>query len=169
MLWTIGDLSKRVTPYELATLASRIWGERIVEDPATALKDALEILCHAIAEIRRTARDEREVAQESEEDERIGNTKSVSWAKGAKEITREQRRDRAMHKFAELMKHESPGSLAGYRRDGFTPNEIYKLQRKFAGWRKQPKGKQGRRLSEQDGRLRTELSGLVPRKPKKQA
>jgi hypothetical protein len=74
-----------------------------------------------------------------------------------------------MRKFTEFMKHESPGSLAGYRRDGFTPFELYSLQRKFAEWKKRPKGKQGRRLSEQDGRLRTKLSGLVPRKPGKQA
>jgi len=65
------------------------------------------------------------------------------------------------------MKHESPGDLDGYKRDGFTPIEVHELELKFAEWKKQPKGKQGRRLSEQDGRLRTELSGLVPRKPSK--
>jgi hypothetical protein len=169
MLWTIDDLNKRVTPYELATLASRINPQRLDQNPAGALKDALEILCYAVGVMRRDAAEEREVARETEEDERICETKSVGWAKGTKEITGEQRRDRAMSKFTEFMKQQSPGNVASYRQDGFTPNEIYNLRRKFAEWKKQPKGKQGRRLSEHDGRLRTELSGLVPRKPRKQA
>ena len=169
MLWTIDNLNKKVTPYELATLASRINPERLDQDPDAALEDALEILRSAVHVIWRDAAEEKQVARETEEDERIYETKSVGWAKGTKEITGEQRRDRAMSKFTEFMKQQSPGNVPRYRQDGFTPNEIYNLRRKFAEWKKQPKGKQGRRLSEHDGRLRTELSGLVPRKLRKQA
>jgi hypothetical protein len=169
MLWTIDDLNKRVTPYELATLASRIYPERLGLDPDPALNDTLEILRFAVAIIRRDAGEERKVAQETEEEERAYHTKSEDWAKGVKEITGEHRRDRAERKLTEFMKHASPGNLAGYMRDGFTPNEIHNLRRKFAEWKKQPKGKQGRRLSEHDGRLRVGSFALLPKKPRKQS
>ena len=46
------------------------------------------------------------------------------------------------------------------------------FEAEFSNWRKQPKrkkGKQGRRISEHDGRLRTELLALLPKKPRKPA
>jgi hypothetical protein len=160
---------EKVTPYELATLAGRIDPERCMKDPNGALKAAGEFLRHAKYVLRDAVEEDRRNEQEVEEETKSYEAKCVDWAKGIRKITGEQRRDRATSKFTEFMKHESPGNLGGYKRDGFTPIEINELGIEFAEWKKQPKGRQGRRLSEHDGRLRTELSGLVPRKPRKRA
>ena len=160
---------EKVTPYELATLAGRIDPERCMKDPNGALKAAVEFLRHAKYALRDAVEEDRKNEQEVEEFHKFDEAKCVDWAKGIREITGEQRRDRATSKFTEFMKHKSPGNLGGYKRDGFTPIEIHELQSEFAEWKKQPKGRQGRRLSEHDARLRTELSGLVPRKPRKHA
>jgi hypothetical protein len=93
----------------------------------------------------------------------------VDWAKGTKEITGEKRRERGARKFTEFVKHQAPGNLRDYKRDGFTLAEIQELQGKFAEWKKQPKGKQGRRISESDGRLRIGRLRLVATKPQKVA
>jgi len=135
-----------------------------VKDPAGALGSAVEFLRGAKSILRSAAEEDRREEQEDQESEEYYESKCVDWAKGIKEVTGQQRRERATSKFTEFMKHESPGDLGGYKRDGFTPIEVHELQLKFAEWKKQPKGKQGRRLSEQGGRLRTELSGLVPEK-----
>jgi len=42
-----GDSANRMTPYDLATLASRINPERCVKDPDGALTAAVELLRHA--------------------------------------------------------------------------------------------------------------------------
>ena len=160
---------EKVTPYELATLAGRIDPERCMKDPNGALKAAVELLRCAKHVLWSAAEEDKRNEQEAEEFDKFNEAKCVDWAKGIREITGEQRRDRATSKFTEFMKHESPGNLGGYKRDGFTPIEIHELEIEFAEWKKQPKGRQGRRLSEDDGRLRTELSGLVPRKPRKRA
>jgi hypothetical protein len=74
------------------------------------------------------------------------------------------------------MEHKIPASAKGtvslYKREGFTVEEVLELEYGFTNWKRQPKrkkSKQGRRISEHDGRLRTELVGLVPRKPRKPA
>ena len=160
---------EKVTPYELATLASRIDPERCMKDLSGALTAAVELLRSAKDVLRRAAEEDRRNEQEQQEFDEQHETKCVGWAKGIKEITGEQRRDRATSKFTEFVKHESPGNLGAYKRDGFTPIEIHELQDEFVEWKKQPKRKQGRRRSEHDGRLRTELVGLVPTKPRKRA
>jgi len=98
----------------------------------------------------------------------------VDWVRGIKDITSEGRRDRAMRRFMKFLKYERPEKakeqLSLYKRRGFTINDIMNLQYRFAEWRKQPKrkkGKQGRRVSRHDGRLRTELVGLVATKPRR--
>jgi len=160
---------KEVTPYQLATLASRIDPERCLTDPKGMLRIAVRFLREAEYELRCAV-------QEDEEDEASGEAyvewmerTRVDWAKGTKEITGERRRERAASKFTEFVKHQVPGNLSRYKRDGFTLAEINDFRGKFAEWKKPRKGKQGRRKSEGDGRLRTELVGLVPRKPRKAA
>src|SRR4029453_12288471 len=161
---------EKVTPYELATLAGRIDPERCMKDPNGALKAAVDLLRCTKHVLWCAAEEDRTNEQELEEFHKFDEAKCVDWAKGIREITGEQRRDRATSKFTEFMKHESPGNLGGYKRDGFTPNEIHDLQDEFTDWKKEPKrkkGRQGRRISEHDRRLRVGSFQLTPRKPRK--
>ena len=159
----------RVTPYELATLASRIDPEGCARDSQRALEHAWAVLKRAEYTLWRAKEEEKEwEAYEKAHDEIRDD-----WARGIKQITGERRRDRATRRFTKFMEHKAPGNdLSHYKRDGFTLNEIHELELDFTNWKKQPKrkkGKQGHRISESDGRLRTELVGLVPTKPRKPA
>jgi hypothetical protein len=160
---------KKVTPYELATLASRIDPERCMKDPTGALGAAVELLRHAKHVLWCAVEEDERNEQESEEYQKAMEGIRVDWAQGTKEITGEQRRERAARKFTEFVKHKAPANLSGYKRAGFTLDEIYELHSKFAEWKKQPKGKQGRRISESDGRLRIGRLRLVATKPQKAA
>src|SRR5262249_17124461 len=156
----------KVTPYELATLASRIYPERCASDPKEAIAAAQRLLEQAKISFKRA---EEEKRRDEEEWEALLESRA-DWVHGVKYITGERRRDRATRWFAEFMQHEAPGNdLSHYKRDGFTLDESESLREKFTKWKKQPKrqkGKQGRRISERDGRLRTDLVGLIPRKPR---
>ena len=160
---------KEVTPYQLATLASRIDPERCLKEPNLLLRTVVKILRQAEFELRCAAEEDKGDDEWLEGYEEFMERTRVDWAKGTKEITGEQRRERAVRKVTEFVKHQAPGNLSRYKRDGFTLAEIGKFQGKFAESKKQRKGKQGRRISDGDGRLRTELVGLVPRKPRKPA
>ena len=158
---------KKVTPYQLATLASRIDPERCARDPKRALDDAVDLLTEAESALWRAKEEEAtgdaylKYLDETRED----------WVRGLKRITGERRRDRATRQFTEFMEHRAPGkNLSHYKRDGFTLNEIRDLHQDFTNWKKQPrrkKGKQGRRISESDGRLRIGRLRLVAAKPQK--
>ena len=161
--------SSEVTPYELATLASRIDPERCASNPEEAIAAAERLLSEARYAISRAEAEERKHEEECAAYEKELETR-VDWVHAIKQITNERRRDRATRRFAEFVEHEVPEKrLSQYKRDGFTIDEAMYLEHEFSEWRKQPKrkkGKQGRRISERDGRLRTELVGLVPRKPR---
>lgn len=166
------DSTSRVTAYELATLASRIYPERCASDPKEAIAGAERLLEEAEAAIDRAYQEERKKEWELEE----AQMPRENWVRALKQITGQERRNRAVERFLEFMEHELPGKskqqLNSYRRDGFTQYDIDMLQHHFMDWLKEPrrkKGRQGRRISEHDGRLRTELLGLVPRKPPKRA
>jgi hypothetical protein len=166
--------TQRVTPYELATLASRIDPERCASDPAGALAAAQRLLSDAKDATWNAEVEERKEAEASEEYLKWQDEKHIDWVRGIKDITGEQRRGRAEKRFAEFMEHERPRTakqeLTVYKRDGFSEVEIHDLELRFTARKKQPKrkkGKQGRRISEHDRRLRTQLVGLVPRKPRK--
>jgi hypothetical protein len=164
------DSTSRVTPYDLATLASRIHSELCANDPKEAIAAAERLLSEARYALARAEAEEEKHKQESAKYDKWLETR-VAWVRGIKDITREHRRDRAIKRFTAFMEHEAPGEdLSHYKRDGFTVFEVMLLKHQFRTWRKQPKrkkGKQGRRISQHDGRLRTELVGLVPRKPSK--
>src|SRR6476660_9730530 len=98
---------ENVTPYELATLAGRIDPERCKKDPNGALKAAVEFLRHAKYVLWDAAEEDRRNEQEVEELTKVDEAKCVDWVKGVKQVTEEQRRDRATSKFTEFMKHES--------------------------------------------------------------
>jgi len=164
------DSTIRVTPYELATLASRIYPEGCISDPEEAIAAAERLLTEAKYASWRAEAKKRKAKEYSADYDKWLDTR-VDWVRGIKDITRERRRDRATRRFAKFME-DDPEDLSRYKRDGFTMLEVMVLEHQFSSWRKQPKrkkGKQGRRISEHDGRLRTELSGLVPRKPRKRA
>ncbi len=163
-----------VTPYELATLASRIDPERCASDPAGALAAAQRLLSDAKDATWNAEVEERKEAEASEEYEKWQDEKHLDWVCGIKDITGEHRRDRATRRFTEFMEHELPGTakqeLTVYKRDGFSEVEIHDLELRFTAWKKQPKrkkGKQGRRISEHDGRLRVGSFRLAPRKSRK--
>jgi|SRR4030095_13833811 hypothetical protein len=164
--------TRRVTPYELATLASRIDPERCASDPAGALAAAQRVLHEAKIALECAHAEEGRKDWEREE----AQMERVQWVVAVKEITGQNRRDRAEARFLKFLKDHEQGQwrqyLDGYKRDGFIPPEMQAWQELFMNWSKQPKrkkGKQGRRISEHDARLRTQLVGLVPRKPRKRA
>jgi hypothetical protein len=164
------DSTSRVTPYELATLASRIYSELCATDPKEAIAAAERLVSEARNAIARAEAEERKDKEKWAEYDKWLETR-VDWVRGIKDITSEHRRDRATRRFAEFMEHDAPREdLSDYKRDGFTVFEVMLFEYEFRNWREQSKrkkGKQGRRISQHDGRLRTELVGLAPRKPSK--
>jgi hypothetical protein len=175
------DSTGEVTPYpyRLATLASRISPKRCASDPKEAIAVAQRLLKEADAAIFSAYQEEREKEWELDE----AQTPRINWIEALKQITGQKRRDRAVKRFLQFLEHAGRAALP-FRwpsgnprqqlehgtRKGFTPYDVSHLQREFTSWLKEPKrkkGKQGRRISDHDGRLRTELAGLVPRKPRK--
>jgi hypothetical protein len=165
------DSESGITPYELATLASRIDPARCASDPKEAVSAAERLLGEADAALDR-AYQERRTKEWKEE---LVKAPRIDWVQAAKQITGQKRRDRALQHFLQLIKHIWPRrweeELKRFKREGLTEDDdICYLQQDFEKWRNQPKrkkGRQGRRISEHDGRLRTQLVGLVPRKPRK--
>jgi hypothetical protein len=168
------DSISKVTPYELATLASRIDPERCASAPEEAIAAAESLLSEAQNAIAVVEKRERKHEEEwTAHAKRLTDT-HLDWVRGIKDITGENRRDRATMRFTQYMAQgASPkvkAEFSRYKRDGFTLADVNLLQFEFRHWRKQPKrkkGKQGRRISAYDGRLRTKLVGLVVTKPRK--
>ena len=162
-----------VTLYELATLASRVNSEGCISDPKEAIAAAERLLQEAEAAIER-AIDRAYVKEEFKKMKLEEQKPHINWARALKQITGQERRDRAVERFLEFLEEAMPGEskqqLNRYKRDGFTQYQIDALQPLVMGSLKEPKrkkGKQGRRISEHDGRLRTDLVGLVATKPRK--
>ena len=166
--------SSKVTPYQLAVLASRIDPERCASEPEEAIADAERLLSEAQDAIARAEQQERKHEEDWAKYAKELTETRLDWVHGIKGITGERRRDRATKRFAKFIAQEAPANvrkeLSRYKRDGFRLDEVELLPLEFKNWRKQPKpkkGKQGRRTSEHDGRLRTQLVGLIPTKPRK--
>lgn len=154
------DSFYKVTPSDLATLASRIDPECCKSDPEGAVAAAQTLLIHAENACAREEADRRNNEEWVEADYKSQRETIVDWARGIKKITKEHRRDRAIKRFAQFMKQEggtnAKGDLSHYKRDGFTLEEMFEFQHDFANWLKQPKrkkGKQGRRISKRDRRM----------------
>jgi len=171
-------LMKEGTPYQLATLASRIDPERCLKDPTGVLRAALHLLRRADFELWCAVQEDKRNQKRNQEYFEERESTRVDWAKGTREITGEKRRERAVRKFTEFLKDQAltlraqnvpgwPGSLSDYKRNGFTLAEVDAFEIEFSDWKKPRKGKQGRRISQSDGRLRTDLVEFVPRKPRK--
>jgi hypothetical protein len=86
------DSTRKVKPYELATLASRIDPERCAGDPKGAIAAAEKLLTQAQSAI---AREEAEKRKEQKDFEERYYPKSIDWAHGIKQITGQDRRERA--------------------------------------------------------------------------
>ena len=164
--------TSRVTPYELATLAARISPERCLEEPQSACDAAVRLLCYAFIVLI----EQRDLHRAGKEKNTILRETRIDWSRAIKDVTSEARRDRAIKRFKQFLEYLYPGEaeerLTNYKRDGITLRDVSGLRDVFRLWRQQSKrkkGKQGRRKSEYDGRLRTELVGLVPRKPRTRA
>src|SRR5262245_38631262 len=100
------DSTSRVTPYELATLASRIHPERCGREPQRALDDALDVLKKAEYALSRAKEEEKHL----EAYEKAFDEIREDWGRGIKEITGERRRDRATRRFTEFMEQKAPGN-----------------------------------------------------------
>ena len=141
------DSTSRVTPYDLATLASRIYPDLCGKHPGKAIALAQTLLIHAANAIVRREQEDRLHEEESEAYNKELETR-VDWARGIKNITRESRRERAIKRFCKFMKQQEPeNDLARYMRDGFTLEDVIIFEHEFANWKKQPKRrkrKQGR-------------------------
>jgi hypothetical protein len=171
---------KKVTPYQLAILASRIDPDRCLKDPTGVLRAAADLLRRAEYEVWCAMEEDKRDQESFKEYEKFMESTCVDWAKATKKITGEKRRERAARKFTEFLKHQAlalrakhvpgwPGNLSNYKRDGFTLAEVDEFQRNFDEWKKPRKGKQGRRISESDGRLRIGSLRLAATKPQKVA
>ena len=161
---------KEVTPYQLATLASRIDPERCISDPKQAITAAQTLLKEANEEIVRVF--EEECSNSMAED--YARLPRENYVSAVKKITGQKRRDRAEECFLEFFKYSCPEKweeyLNRYKRDGLNEDDIREFQIDFTDWLKQTRrkrGKQGRRVSRYDGRLRIPLGRLLPTKPRK--
>lgn len=166
--------STKMTPYELATLASRIFRQQCIVNPKGAIAAAERLLNEATYALARAEAEDRKNEEENKAYQEGYSQVSIDWARGIKDITRERRRDRATQRFTKFMRHGAPadekGKLSLYKRNGFSLDELWWLERLFAEWQQQPKrpkGRQGRRISKNDGRLRAGVFRLVARKPRK--
>jgi hypothetical protein len=162
--------TSKTKPLELATLAARICPRICVKSPAKAIAAAERLLQEAEAASERAHQEEGRKDFERYEAE----LPLVDWLTALKEITGQKRRDRAVERFLAFVEHDEPGKSKGrldsFKREGITPIDMFGYHEAFKNWLKGPKrkkGKQGRRKSDHDGRLRTELVGLVPTKPRK--
>lgn len=146
---------EQVTPYELATLASKICPNLCMENPTEAINVVQRLLRAARSEL--FWEEERE--RGSDERYRYEEETRVDWASGVRSITGEQRLERASKRFIKFLREQNPDGveLITYKREGFTLLDTYRLGQFYRTWKEKPKpkkGKQGRRISERDGRLR---------------
>ena len=144
-----------------------------MSNPKGAIAAAEKLFNEAkYASARAEAEDRKNEEEQAAWDKEVSEGR-VDWVPGIKNITGDRRRDRATKRFAEFMEHEASGkNFRDYKRDGFTVQELFELNHKFTQWKKQPKckkGKQGRRISDHDGRVRVGSMRLVPIKPRKAA
>jgi hypothetical protein len=158
------DATSEVTAYKLATLATRINPERCISDPKEAIAAAERLLQEADVAIERAYQERRMKEWEVEE----AQMPRIHWGRALKQITGQDRRNRAEERFLEFMEHDLPGKskqqLNAYKRDGFTQYEIEFLKRHFTNWQKEPKrkkGKQGQvKNREKDPRTKPKLTPL---------
>ena len=167
--------SREPTPYELATLASRISPRLCIDDPEAAVAAAETLITHASILIRRDEDQLNATVQQYREEMRQYREATIDWFQGVKGITAEGRRDRATQQFANFIRQGAPPSekekLALYKDRGFSPEEFDLLQHLFREWKRQPKrskGRQGRRIRSDDRRVRTpSIRGSEEKSPKR--
>jgi hypothetical protein len=150
---------------KLTELALRVGG-----DP----NEAVAIVKQFFDAAKAAKHDAYQKKRSKEWQEELAKAPRENWASAVKQITLQNRRDRAELYFAEFMKAQWPDRweerLDQLKRDKFNFDDIDSWRRAFEEWCKQPqrkKGKQGRRVSEHDGRLRTPLGRLLPKKSRK--
>jgi hypothetical protein len=159
-----------VTPYELATLASKICPGLCMENPTKAIDVVERLLSAARMALWNQEQNEREL----EEVNRHAAEARMDWASGVRCITREQRLERASKRFIKFLREQNPDGveLITCKREGFTIEDAQWLEHLYEMWKEKPKskkGKQGRRISERDGRLRIGAIKLAPQKTSKAA
>ena len=159
-----------VTPYELATLASKICPDLCMENPTEAIDVVERLLSAARTALWKQEQDQREL----EEINRHTAETRMDWARGVRWITGEQRLERASKRFIKFLREQNPDGveLITCKREGFTIDEAWWLEHLYEMWKEKPKskkGKQGRRISERDGRLRIGAIKLGPQKTSKAA
>lgn len=159
-----------MTPYELATLASKICPDLCMENATKAIKVVERLLSAARTSVRDWEQNEREW----EDYNRHAAESRIDWASGVRSITREKRLERASKRFIKFLREQNPDGveLITCKREGFTIQDADWLGHLYETWKEKPKstkGKQGRRISERDGRLRIGTMKLAPQKTSKAA
>ena len=159
-----------VTPYELATLASKICPGLCMENP----KEAIDVVQRLLSAARRELQEEEQNEREIEDLNRWEAETRMDWGSGIRSITREQRLERASKRFIKFLGEQNPGGveLISCKRQGFTVADVQWLQHLYENWKEEPKskkGKQGRRISKRDGRLRIGAMKLASQKTSKAA
>jgi hypothetical protein len=144
-----------VTPYQLATVASKICPDLCVENPTEAIEVVQRLLSAARMALWQQAQNERELEELNRHDAET----RMNWASGVRSVTSEQRLERASKRFIKFLKEEKPDGveLVACKREGFTIENAQWLRHLYEMWKEKPKskkGKQGRRISDRDGRLR---------------
>jgi hypothetical protein len=161
----------KVTPYELATLASKICPGLCVENP----KEAIAVVNRLLSAARRRLWEDEQNEREVEEAYKYEAETRIDWASGVRSITHEQRLERALKRFTKFIREENPDGveLITCKREGFTIEHAQWLEHLYGGWKEKPKskkkGRQGRRISERDGRLRIGAMKLASPKTSKAA
>jgi hypothetical protein len=164
-----------VTPYELATLASKICPDLCWDDPAGAIKVVRRLLSEAQVDLWEEKRKEKRREEQA-------TIRCYDWAEGIRCITHEQRLDRALKRFMKFLKNPDgvgpwdrdwERELTILKREGFTDYDVSYLEQFYQEWSKEKpkpkKGKQGRRISKRDGRLRIGVMKLASQKTSKAA
>jgi hypothetical protein len=164
------DSMKKVTPHELATIASKICPDLCVENPT----EAVEVVQRLLSAARLALWQEEQNKRELEESNRYDAETRMDWPSGLKSITGEQRLERASKRFIKFLTEQNPNGveLIACKRDGFTIEDARWLQHLYGMWEQKPKpkkGKQGRRISQRDGRLRIGKMKLAHQKTSKAA
>jgi len=161
---------EKVTPYELATLASKICPDLCMKNPREAIEVVERLLSAARTALSQWEQNERE----NEDLNRYEAESRMDWASGLRFITHESRLERASKRFIKFLREENPEGveLITCKREGFTLADASWLGNLYDIWKEKPKskkGKQGRRISKRDGRLRIGAMKLATQKTSKAA
>src|SRR5215470_13007568 len=96
-----------VTPYELATLASKICPDLCMENPT----EAIDVVQRLLKEAEVALWQQEQYEREREEANRYDAETRMDWASGVRRITGEQRLERASKRFIKFLREQNPDGV----------------------------------------------------------